>query len=193
MTSLPHFEGQDPFRPGDVQGPVEGDAVDDPHRDARGPQEGGAEVGVVLAVALARFQGVKGVVALRRRYVRYVVHYPGHNPLHGIELTLDALGQFPGQVTYAGIAGLNLSRGQQIIGVFHPSCTGHGERGACGDRREVCPAGGRAGEGHIQGPRGAGPGGRQDEVAPLIPNGGLLLWLGSKSELEILHFLSIGG
>jgi hypothetical protein len=27
----------------------------------------------------------------------------------------------------------------------------------------------------------------------LIPNGGLLLWLGSKSELEILHFLSIGG
>ena len=72
-------------------------------------------MGIILAIALARFQRIKGVIANWRRNVMDMVHDPADDALNRIELCFHPLGEFRCQLTYPRIIGLNLFRCREVI------------------------------------------------------------------------------
>jgi len=114
-------------------------------------------MGVVLAVAFSRFQGIQGVVTHRRVDVADMVHHPGYDPQYGVILRLDPFGQFGGESANPGIVSLDLFRGLEIfsqLGAEIPE--GKGSPGF--QRRQIGPAVGPAGKPDIHGAGNAGPG-----------------------------------
>ena len=108
VAALAHLEGQHPVLHGNIKGPVEGHAVDDPDRNPDGAQQGGAQVGIVLAVPLARLEGIEGVVLFGRRHVMDVIDHPGDDPLHGVKFGFDPLCELGRQLSNPGIVHLHL-------------------------------------------------------------------------------------
>ena len=62
VPSLANLESQDPFRPIDVEGLIEGDTIDDEDGNADTAQEGRTQMGIVLAIALPRLEAIEGGV-----------------------------------------------------------------------------------------------------------------------------------
>jgi len=168
MAALAHLEGKHPALTDNVKRLVQGESVDDAHRDAAGPQQGRGQMAEILAVAPARVQGIQGVVTPGGVDVSEMIHHPDDLPLHRVELCPYPPGIAFCKFPYPGMIGLDLGRGLQVV--LHGG--GHGLQGKGVGRFEDIQPGlvsGRERDAHVEPSRRPPPAGSNNIVAPRVP------------------------